>query len=283
MSIEDFKLIIRLRGGLGNQMFQIFGGSYYSKKFGIPVILDDADIICHANKSRRSWSRHFNLSTLIGNERVKWNSKIKIFSKKIESRIGKSDPNAAQHITEETLLNLRKISSQYIVRGWFEDKKYFLDHKSYISKESFRPIKGFDKNILLEEIISTKSSAVLHLRLGDFLYSKTGESKVPWNYYLRATEKLLENDIKEIFLFSDDIEVAHRFILENGNLNHVKVNCPEIKQVLNPVELFWILAHAKTFVSSNSTLSWWASAVNPDGRILSPFKDNLKLHHWETI
>jgi hypothetical protein len=278
-------MVTRLRGGLGNQLFQIIGSKFYANQLSLPLILDDRDILFHHDKSRRSWSRHYNCKKLLANYAVSWRSKSEIIIAKVVSKVidGKNDKHILLREKDLSALDGILPKGNVHVSDYFENKLYLVDNAINISRSIFKP-KDHSKLSELEGIISQRQDlAVIHVRLGDFLLSRSTKI-VPWNFYADAIQAYVQEGVRRFILFSDDLDTAEAFV--EGILKKYKgvdILCPERKIELNPVELLWILSASSKFIASNSTLSWWAGAINVSGSITSPFGPNLQLDFWRQV
>lgn len=276
-------LHLRLRGGLGNQLFQIFGAAYYAKRFRLPLIVNDKDISFHADHSRRSWSRDYNWRNLLPDQEVEWVKFESTFGKRILDRIpflSRSLPL----VNEEFLSSLQFLDSSIEVKDWFQNKNFLSDDSLVLAREFFLPkvVRGSTTE-LVNKLARIKRGTVIHIRLGDFLLPKN-QLMIPWNYYRAAIKSVIIEGSRTLILFSDDLPLATGFVQHAiREFEDIEIFCPENTFSLVPDELLWVLSHAQVFISSNSTLSWWAAMLNKEGTVYSPFMDDLHLDHWRDL
>ena len=116
------------------------------------------------------------------------------------------------------------------------------------------------------------------MRFGDFIETSWGV--IPPEWYSKVFKELERSEIEELHIYSDDIEMAQEMI--SGIPHSLKINFPEQDETFLPHELFWTLRHYQNFVSSNSTLSWWASFLNlaQNPKIYCKWEDHLFLEPW---
>jgi hypothetical protein len=274
---------MKLRGGLGNQLFQIVGSFYFASQLKRPLLLDDQDIFRHPDKSRRTWSKHYDWSKVLKGYPIRWKSKREILLDRINIKYNSIQQVSTIQISENSLPNVTTIDDDTTITGYFLDKRYFLQSDINIEREDFKPHINKKLFMLTQEVGGQPDALIMHIRLDDFLASRSA-SRVPWKYYENAINAMVGSGVKRIYLFSDDLIIARAFVEEKiRKHSRIEIITPEEVQVFNPIELLWILSCAKNFISSNSTLSWWACALNPTGFNITPFGEALRLENWHTV
>jgi Glycosyl transferase family 11 len=275
MNTDCGELRFILRGGLGNQLFQASAGAFYGRELNARVVLDDVAIIRHADKSRRGWIRKIDLQKLFGGNYIKVAD---LLSTRLRSF--KPRPHSQGRFYSESDLNsITNVDSQIVVYDWFQSKKFAPKHPQFPSVELFRGLSR--SSVTLYEHIRKKSeSAAVHIRLGDFVNSSWGA--LPASWYLNALEQLRSQGIKEIHCFSDDVLEARNMLKPLGS--SIKISFPELNLNLKPHEILFILSGYSNYVSSNSTLSWWACYLNNmNSRIYTPWNSDHSMDGWQSI
>ena len=56
------RIELALRGGLGNQLFQVAGGIHYAKKFNSALFVDDSALRKHPDPARQNWIKKIHLN-----------------------------------------------------------------------------------------------------------------------------------------------------------------------------------------------------------------------------
>ena len=268
----DHYLKLFMRGGLGNQLFQFSGAIFYAKRFSAKLIVNETALVRHLDSSRQNWIARLNISSVTEKMEVAWETDKRM----LRSFHGKS----FQKIEEDELANLITLENNLSFRGWFQYSSY--PTKLSIDRNAFSPL-YIPENVLQQTIEIRKSPEIagIHMRFGDFKGTSWGTLSKNW--YEKAFRKLEENGVTYVHIFTDEIDVAREMI--SGISNKFSVEFPEAKRNLDPDALLWILRHYKTFVSSNSTLSWWASYLNLNEEpiIYCPWGENLFLAPWIKI
>jgi len=281
MGKPEVMMHLRLRGGLGNQCFQIIGAANHAKRLGIPLVIDDFEIFRHRDFTRRAWSRHYNWNHILNFEKLKWRSlPFKVGEKTLVKIFGKGKIRLTS-INEQTLSKINYTSESLVVRDYFANKEYAQDESLRLESKYFEPKKSREFVRHLRELIASDGESVtIHIRLGDFLDPKN-KMTVPWKHYESNLLKLIKRGYSRIYLFSDDLTIARAFLMDiASDQNSLKIITPETETQLNPVELLWVMSSSRILIQSNSTLCWWAGALSPHQLVYSPFPRELKLETW---
>ncbi len=270
------KINLVLRGGLGNQLFQIAAGVFFSKKLQASLIIDDRHIARHKDKSRRSWSRKLDLADAFNFEDISFVNR----TAPALLRLGKvASLRKLEVYSESQLIEVTELAKKISVRDWFIKKDYAV--KNIYQYEKFRPKKlsRLTQKIECNLLGSETKFGAMHIRLGD--YQKMGYS-LSDEWYQKSAKKLIKDGIETILVFTDNIDAAKKIISPINK--YTKIIFPEIENTLSPIELLWILSNAKFFVSSNSTLSWWSAFLNNKNKtIYSPHDSSLILSSWHHL
>ena len=254
-------IIVKLKGGLGNQMFQYAAGlaAAYRRyqELRIDVIGYDDSRVINSDIPRKYGLYAFNISGSIATpEEVRkarnpydiFSKAFRFFSQKILKKyyVG-YDPDF-----------FRK-NHKYI-EGYFQSDKDFLNIKEKVAKE-FTLKKEFESDIFLTEkhkIDGTKSVSV-HIRRGDYvddLKTNIYHGVCNLDYYKRSIKYLKENFGEiNIFVFSDDIAwVKENLAFENLQF----VSRPDIKDY----EELMLMSKCEHNIIANSSFSWWGAWLN---------------------
>ncbi|MEI6843444.1 MAG: alpha-1,2-fucosyltransferase [bacterium] len=249
-------IILRLKGGIGNQMFQYSFGRTLALKYKTPLILD------------LSWytraDRKYALNTL----NIKYNLKItNRFVMRAIKMILKpkifDDTNSVKDIAE----NAKKI---IVVDGYWEKSKYFQDEKiNEILKKELSPKKTSDKFSRYVQEIDINNSIAVHVRRGDLLRDTDTWYVLSEKYFLNGIQTIVEKaQIKspKIVIFSEDIEWCKEMLAGTIQRSDVTVfNDAEISDF----EQMLLMSKYKYLVISNSTYSWWSAFINKNyGKII---------------
>lgn len=266
-------IIVKLKGGLGNQMFQYAAGlavaSVGSQELKLDITGYDDPRYVNANTPRTYRMHAFNLSSIIATiaEVEKAKNPLGIFSKILRAF---SQRILNKHYVDYTP-NFYKKRRNYI-EGYFQSEKNFLVVKDKVLKE-FTLKKEFESEVLAEKIkIDKEKSVSVHIRRGDYVSDpKTNKSHgvCSKEYYDKAMS-LVRTKIESpvFYFFSDDIEWVKKEFGEH----------PDYKYVSNPkledYEELILMSSCAHNIIANSSFSWWGAYLNnnPSKIVIAPKK-----------
>lgn len=255
-------LIVRLTGGLGNQMFQY---SLYKslKNYGEYVVIDNYSFVKrHSHeiiKLQDVFPRvNFDLAS---NSDI---SKIgdlgnKCFDKIRRRLLGKYK----SHIYEKeirfhpTVFRLNKGS--YYLDGYWQSERYFKNVEKDIRYEFvFEPIED-QINIEFAKQISAENSISIHVRKGNDFRSKSRFDTCGIGYYRRAIEEM-RNKVRDpvFYVFSDNFEWC------DANLSFIERRNIDWNEAFGSHSYIdmQLMTLCKHNIIANSTFSWWAGWLN---------------------
>lgn len=276
---EKKMLIVKLEGGLGNQMFQYAVATILAKKNNTGILIDNA-FFDQKEKKKGFTPRDFEL--LIFNNNYSFATKSNILSfyqlsfiDKIKKKFGISKKKVyleKEFGFDKEILSLT--SSIYLI-GYFQSYKYFFGYESYIKKVFSFPEEKLDKSnrdILLK--ISNTNSVSIHIRRGDYVNDSVTQSfhgNCSINYYTDAILEL-SNKIDDItlFFFSDDIEWVK---IQFKDIPYPKIFIDHNIKSDSWKDMF-LMSSCNHNIIANSSFSWWAAWLNdnPDKIIIAPEK-----------
>lgn len=249
-------IIVRLAGGLGNQIFQI-GASLLMALTGghSEIIIDDNSLSLYQAKRDSTLLNFFKLNDF----------DIDIsFSKKLitKLRFPKIFPFTFlgySFVSDNNFQNILKAPSKktVLLDGYFQ---WILTQKNF---EDILKILT-PKFIYKKNKIETGQECVVHIRGGDFI--KLGWNSItPGLFYTKSMDYMAQiHEIKKFIIVTDDIEYA-KTILRNNNHSYEF----RIKNFFS--DFYTINLYSKRILSS-STFSFWASALgnNHNGTVIAP-------------
>ena len=110
----------------------------------------------------------------------------------------------------------------------------------------------------MKKLSEVELPLVVHVRLGDYKIEKNIGILSP-EYYKNALEQIWdESQFNRIWVFSDEIELAKKFIPE---IYHHKVNWFDSIDG-STISTFEVMRYGKGYVIANSTYSWWAAMLS---------------------
>ena len=270
-------IVVKLMGGMGNQMFQYALARSLSIKYGKQISFD-LDFL-HDRTPRKNFTfRDYDLDLFNVKANILTSEKTLKFKKYPTTIFGKIKRklNPISIIKEkvftfdESILKI-KFKNAYI-DGYWQNFQYFDSIKEVIEKDFSLKDSLNPEELKLKDEIMNCNSICLNVRRGDFVTNKA-VNKVhgakDYNYYndgVTKISKLVKNGI--VYVFSDDIkwctenlkfELPTKFITHKYKGNKFGVY----------LELMKSCNH---FVIPNSTFAWWAAylARNKEKVVIAP-------------
>lgn len=278
-------IIVRLQGGLGNQMFQYAFARKLSYIYGLDFKLDLTSYDQPKNKkSGGVFPRTYGLNKfrIIENiaslQEINRLKKFKKKSGKIWWLRNKFFSDATRYIDERSPHYYKGIIDQKILKsgksiyldGYWQSYLYFKEIESIIKNDfSFKFAANKETSTLIREINSV-NSICLHIRRGDFLLPEVQKHHglLPLEYYDLAIKEINKRTAKPVFfIFSDDINWAKKNLKINFAhyfVDKIKEDCEELRLMIN----------CKNFINANSSFSWWAAwlSTNKNKVVILPDK-----------
>jgi len=304
------RLIIKLRGGLGNQMFQYAAGRIIQKNWSIPELYLDKSDLNH-DKQREYALNVFKLDKsikVIDLDERQHDTKIMYFKNKFMKYVEKyyvaNRRGTEKKKKESKLYPLFSLMGVYYCNYmWFGIPKHIMHYKNiflcssfqraslYRGKEDFLR-KEFEikhkspKLAEFTEQIRKKEAVAVHIRLGDYVGNEIHQVCTE-NYYKKGMEYISSKVINPVFyIFSDNIT----YIKENIKFDYQVVFEDENNK---DFESLYAMCNCKHFIISNSSFSWWAQYLSDYGDkiVVAPDKwfnvedipQNLYCKNWIRI
>ena len=266
-------IIIKLKGGLGNQLFQYALGRSIAITQHKEVKFD---LSWFDNFKRRKYSLcHFNTRVNIANK------KEIISLKKWERRDGyKYLPlnllrkKSASHVKETGCCfkeEILKVPNNTYLDGNWQHEMYFKAIENQIRKEITLKKKAGSIFNNLVQVINKSNSISLHVRRGDYTTEKVQRilQLCTLDYYHRAISSM-EDKVSQptFFVFSDDIKWCKDNIKLKSSAIFVS------GKGLEDYEELILMSKCRHNIIANSTFSWWGAWLNdnPNKIIIAPRK-----------
>jgi len=240
-------ITINLKGGLGNQLFQLYTLISYSLETNNPFFVPDVEELGVGSGSS---VRPTYWSTIL--------KRLNYFRRSINSSKFRVLKEKDFHYNK---LQLFDRGSSIILDGYFQSPKYFEKYKEQISK--MLQIEEMRMELKTELNLNLSKSGFMHFRRGDYLNLQHVHPVLTVEYYKKAY-KLLDQDCECIYVFSekDDLPDVERIINDceiTCEIRYVSHEMPDYKQLL------FMSLFPSNRVIANSSFSYWGAYLGDSG------------------
>jgi glycosyl transferase family 11 len=270
-------IVVKLKGGLGNQMFQYALGRSLTIKNRCKLLLDLSELedTTQTHTMRHYELSHFHVDAHIAsggfNTDRNVHSPLSTFFRSILTTKEK-----LKHITEKSnrfdSTIIQTVDNSYL-DGYWNSPKYFEEYQEIIRNDFAFKDKLSEENTEMAEKITSCFSVSLHIRRGDYVSNpKTNayHGTCTHEYYDKAVLHILEMNREAVFfVFTDDpVWVKENFKID---ADYIIVSKPNNLSGLRDMQLMNLCQHA---IIANSTFSWWAAWLikHSDKIVIAPLK-----------
>lgn len=262
--------VVKIDGGLGNQLFQyafylktkkLYGECYVDlgwfcneKKLGwYPYQLERLGLVADEIKRDKYCVRDYY---------IKNNEISSIEFEKLKKNMSVPVIDLIQEKIPYRYYPYWETANAYY-RGWFQNIKYFEDIFDEICNNIRFPQNDSRKTLQMkEEIQSDENSVSLHIRLNDYPqelpHMEGFEEACGPKYYNEAIRRMLDLNPKSTFyVFSNKIDSAKKIFGEKARMVYVDIN--DRYSGIGDMELISLCKH---HIISNSTFGWWSAVLS---------------------
>lgn len=272
-------IIVKLEGGLGNQMFQLAIGRILAEKNKTFLTFDKT--FFDNNKRRLGHTpRNYELKIFVESYPVAGEKAILVFHKlsiinRIKKKLGLNYPKTFRESSFNFNSRVLNQNTPIYLRGFFQSYKYFQGYEELIKKIFVFPQNRLEgKNIELLNYINNNQTLAIHVRRGDYVKDKRIQQyhgNLTTEYYLQAISAVVSkiHGLTLIF-FSDDTQwVKEEFQKLDFPKKFVDYNSGE-----NSWKDMFLMSCCKHQIIANSSFSWWAAWLNenPTKIVIAPKK-----------
>jgi hypothetical protein len=276
------KVVVRLMGGLGNQMFQFATGFALAQRLNTSCFIDLHYYSKDVKKSKDT-RRNFELdvfensytthSTVLSNSLVyKLIAKFSVLKKQILPKL-----NIFYYTDVDDLASacLTKQKGTYYLDGYWPNFLFFDQYRNEIKSRygHLRVLDEADKRLL--KILKNQNTVAIHIRRSDYLKNNSIHKALELGYYKKAIDYIRERVENPLFYFFGD---DHRWILENFDIDNVFNTLVSNNTGSSSHKDLFLMSQCNHIVISNSTFSWWAAYLNNnnDSIVIAPTEWYLK-------
>lgn len=229
---------VRLMGGLGNQLFQIFAMLAYSQQYGHSTLFVSCDL---------------------GNRATYWET---VFKELITTPSFGTEPFKTYSEPFFHYNPLPQISTDFELFGYFQSPKYFAQYEDLIFLKL-----GFhekQKQVLSQySIKETTTTIAMHFRLGDYKHLPDYHPILPLSYYEKALAKIVQKDLTTTtvlcFFEEEDDEFVWKERIQPLQKQFPLLEFQRIDTSIPEWQQMFLISGCRHFIIANSTFSWWGA------------------------
>jgi hypothetical protein len=284
------KIIARIKGGLGNQLFCYAAARRLALVNNAELVIDDVTGFARDLRYRRQYMLdHFHLSArrATPDERLE---PFERYRRGIQKWFSRNKPFAERRYLEQENIDFDarlmdfKIDGTVYLDGYWQSEGYFIDVEA-ILRDDLRFIAPTDHlNLAISDQIRENEAVAVHVRWFDSPDSER-MNNVATEYYRRAVA--LINDKfphAHFFLFSDDPLMAQARIPlpATHRVTCISHNHGET----NAYADLWLMSQCQHFITANSTFSWWGAWLGEKSNslVITPDPNSIERNNgWGAI
>ena len=241
-------IIVRLKGGLGNQMFQYALGRVLALKSKTDLKLD---ISFFNLKLRNITKRSYDLDVFNIKAGVINKNKVVTYVFSVLKKIMKTPGQERGFNFDPKMLSL---GPNAYLDGYFQSYKYFSDFKDIIKKDFTLKNISIPVQNLAEEI-SSENALCIHVRRGDYVGNALHDV-IDKDYYKKGIEYIRSRiSLDKIYVFSDDIN----WCKDNLSFKFPTMFVEDGYMGLKGEGHMFLMSQCKNFIIANSSFSWWSA------------------------
>ncbi len=251
-------IVVKLMGGLGNQMFQYAAGRALSLKHHVPLLCDEEFLNRNpkgAYTQRRPELHQVKIKAETASRNILKNFQQDNFWDKIFRRKD-AEPDV---LIEGQAVNSRffTVGKQVYLNGFWQSEEYFANYRPALLHE-FQPAYDLDETAkkYLHQIRNCNAVSI-HVRRGDYVQhpgANQFHGLIGMQYYTKAIEHV--RHLKEschFFIFSDDLPWCKQ------NFNFLdKITFVESNSDFSFTDMY-LMKHCRHHIIANSSYSWWGA------------------------
>lgn len=269
-------VVVRLQGGLGNQLFQYAFGRAMAIRSGVNLVLDAVSGFPR-DPYRRSYALGpfaIECDMLPESQASAWQGSL------LRGRFGRSlvrlvPLGQRRYVCErdrdvwDSAVSNMGIRRRTYFDGLWQHEEYFRDVRDRLLEELTLRSPPADECRAVAERLSGADAVAIHVRC--LRHIKAGSNAAPRleidpGYYDRAIALVTERiPDPKFFVFSDDPAWARQHIACDRPCEYLAGGWADHEEL-------WLMSRCRGFVIGNSTFSWWAAwlAQAPDLLVVAP-------------
>jgi hypothetical protein len=260
------KIIVRLKGGLGNQMFCYAIARRLAWANDAELVLDAVSGFKYDHLYQRTYALHiFFIPARLANS-CEQMEPLGLLRRYIARKISEGKPLAKRRYIQQvgvdfdpSILTLRLQDGTTYFDAFGQSESYFTDIQELLLRDFAMSLPSGKMNQEMGKQIKANPSVAIHFRWFDSGNTEL-TSNISLDYYSRAITKLITKvDRPHFFIFSDkpnQTEKLLRPLMQGHSYTVVRHN---LGMSNGSVDDFWLMRQCQHFIIGNSTFAWWAA------------------------
>jgi hypothetical protein len=264
-------IIVKIMGGLGNQMFQYATARRMAAKANTQLLMD---ITSYEHMAEGDTPRQYELDVyaITGNiatpeqlKKIQPPGTARSLPDKILRRLGMGK---VWEIGEgDPVLNPQVMAApnNTYLTGWWQNEKYFDDIRATILDEFTPKAAPSETNQKYLDEINKSNAVAIHVRRGDYVTNQNANvfhGLAPIDYYNQSIEYMRsKTDSPRFFVFSDDIAWCKGNLPLGEDAVFVEGNGGKLAY-----EDIRLMQSCKHNIIANSSFSWWGAWLNENDK-----------------
>ncbi|MVO14631.1 alpha-1,2-fucosyltransferase [Parasedimentitalea huanghaiensis] len=253
-------IIVRINGGLGNQMFQYAAAKALAVRCGSKVGLDLR--VFDGPSQFGNALNHFDITGMALPEKDLPPLRKKNKLRYLMWRSGLVGPKFVEEEGDGFDPKFSGFTKNTYLKGYWQSEKYFEGISDVIRQEFSITTKPSIENVQLMKEVQSCNSVSLHIRRGDYVSDPLANAThglCSMEYYTESLERLAEKTgtRPQIYVFSDDAEWAK----ENAVFKY-PTRVVSLNDGAHQYEDMRLMSLCKNNIIANSSFSWWGAWLN---------------------
>jgi len=254
-------VVVALNGGLGNQLWGWAAGFALSESLKLRLVLDASGL----------HQRRYQLSAVDTRSKIRGNSEFnylpgahtfnRFLNRWLPSRLSEEFQERSFSFDDR----FKEITQATLLRGFFQSPRYFEGYEAEIQSRVLSVTNLSARENLAIQLSLPKEFIAVHIRLGDYLFSREVFPALESGYYRAGI-----SEVRDVFpgapvvVFTDSLEQSRQILpradayIGPGTLS-------------GPLDNLLAMSRASAIVGSNSSFSWWAGYLMDNRKCVRVF------------
>ncbi|MBL0358838.1 MAG: alpha-1,2-fucosyltransferase [Chitinophagaceae bacterium] len=259
-------IVVKLQGGLGNQLFQYAIGKRLALHHNTPFKLDTT-FLNQTEATGKITPRSYELDQLSTTDETASAADIHAFSNSANllHRLKKYFTRS-KYIREKSFRfdpDFLSYGNNCYLDGYWQCENYFIEISDVLRNEFKCKLAPDEKNIEMQANIASTNAVSIHIRRGDYISNPAAHQFhgiCSLEYYQQAVDLIAaKTSNPHFFIFSDDVN----WVAANFTINFPTI-IVDINDSSSGAKDMQLMSCCKHHIIANSSFSWWGAWLNTD-------------------